>query len=249
MCAAPNLDSVDTVTDGSGTIVHQQAFSLFGVRYNTDWQEPDGDPVSQIDPYTSRGFTSHEHTAAFGPIHMNRRVYDPEVGRFLSADPFIQSPHNSQSYNRYSYVLNNPLKYVNPSGNFWKLVRNSISRNWNCFTRTVSQFVWTRTRTTRDAQDIPRQYWRSSLSNTNATNLKISSGSLIVINAQKEWLTHDYEFETEICSRSGSACIVDNVWGVVKDNSVLFQDGGLTDGAVSSIPGIGTVETCVDDAS
>jgi hypothetical protein len=37
-------------------------------------------------------------------------------GRFLSADPYIQSPYNTQSYNRYSYVMNNPLKYTDPSG-------------------------------------------------------------------------------------------------------------------------------------
>lgn len=47
---------------------------------------------------------------------MNGRVYDPELGRFLSADPLVQSPHNSQSYNRYSYVFNNPLSYTDPSG-------------------------------------------------------------------------------------------------------------------------------------
>jgi hypothetical protein len=53
-----------------------------------------------------------------GFIHMNGRVYDPQIGRFLSADPHIQDPYNTQSYNRYSYVINNPLKYTDPSGNF-----------------------------------------------------------------------------------------------------------------------------------
>ncbi len=47
---------------------------------------------------------------------MNGRVYDPELGRFMSADPFVQAPYNSQSYNRYSYVFNNPLSYTDPSG-------------------------------------------------------------------------------------------------------------------------------------
>ncbi|CAC9424010.1 hypothetical protein [uncultured Gammaproteobacteria bacterium] len=51
-----------------------------------------------------------------GFIHMNGRVYDPQIGRFLSADPYIQAPYNTQSYNRYSYVMNNPLKYTDPSG-------------------------------------------------------------------------------------------------------------------------------------
>ena len=47
---------------------------------------------------------------------MNGRVYDPELGRFLSADPFVQAPYNSQSYNRYSCVFNNPLSFTDPSG-------------------------------------------------------------------------------------------------------------------------------------
>ncbi|WP_456448399.1 RHS repeat-associated core domain-containing protein, partial [Thiolapillus sp.] len=49
---------------------------------------------------------------------MNGRVYDPQLGRFLSADPFIQFADNSQSYSRYSYVLNNPLSSTDPSGHF-----------------------------------------------------------------------------------------------------------------------------------
>ncbi len=50
---------------------------------------------------------------------MNGRVYDPQLGRFLSADPTMQFPYSSQGYNRYNYVGNNPLKYVDPSGYGW----------------------------------------------------------------------------------------------------------------------------------
>jgi hypothetical protein len=46
---------------------------------------------------------------------MNGRVYDARLGRFLSPDPYVQSPF-SQSFNRYSYVVNNPLKYIDPDG-------------------------------------------------------------------------------------------------------------------------------------
>jgi len=49
---------------------------------------------------------------------MNGRIYDPRLGRFLQADPVVQAPKNSQSLNRYSYVLNNPLSYTDPSGYF-----------------------------------------------------------------------------------------------------------------------------------
>jgi hypothetical protein len=47
---------------------------------------------------------------------MNGRVYDPIIGRFLSPDPYIQAPYFAQNFDRYSYVWNNPLKYVDPSG-------------------------------------------------------------------------------------------------------------------------------------
>jgi hypothetical protein len=51
---------------------------------------------------------------------MGGRIYDPTLGRFLQADPHVQAPRNSQNYNRYSYVLNNPMSYTDPSGFFFK---------------------------------------------------------------------------------------------------------------------------------
>jgi len=63
-----------------------------------------------------RGFTGHEHLREFGLINMNARLYDPVLGRFLSPDPYVQAPDFSQSFNRYSYCLNNPLIYTDPDG-------------------------------------------------------------------------------------------------------------------------------------
>ena len=63
-----------------------------------------------------RGYTGHEMLADFGLINMNGRVYDPLLGRFLSTDNFVQEPNSTQNFNRYSYCLNNPLKYTDPSG-------------------------------------------------------------------------------------------------------------------------------------
>ena len=59
-----------------------------------------------------------------GIINMNGRIYDPLIGRFMSADPYIQAPDDLQSHNRYAYVMNNPLNLDDPSGYF------SISRAW-----------------------------------------------------------------------------------------------------------------------
>ena len=71
---------------------------------------------SLIDDIVNRGYTQHEYLAVLGLIHMNGRVYDPKLGRFLSADPFVQFPTSTQGYNRYSYVGNNPLSFTDPSG-------------------------------------------------------------------------------------------------------------------------------------
>jgi len=69
-------------------------------------------------PWFTRSYTGHEHLREFDLINMNGRLYDPIPGRMLSADNFVQAPGSSQSYNRYSYAFNNPLKYTDPSGEF-----------------------------------------------------------------------------------------------------------------------------------
>ena len=67
----------------------------------------------------ARGFTGHEHLQRFNIINMKGRLYDPVIGRFFSPDNFVQLPDFTQNYNRYSYCLNNPLTYVDPSGEFF----------------------------------------------------------------------------------------------------------------------------------
>jgi len=63
-----------------------------------------------------RGFTDHEHLDRHALIHMNGRIYDYRLGRFLGVDPIVQFPTNSQSLNAYSYVLNNPFSGTDPTG-------------------------------------------------------------------------------------------------------------------------------------
>ena len=73
-----------------------------------------------------RGFTGHEMLDEVGLVHMNGRVYDPSLGRFMTADTFIQFDDHSQSFNRYSYVLNNPLSFTDPSGNFLQFLAIAV---------------------------------------------------------------------------------------------------------------------------
>ena len=102
-----------TITDENGQVLERLSFDPWGRRRNPNTWEYTNTPSNfKYD----RGYTGHEHLDDFGLINMNGRVYDPQLAWFLSPDPFVQSPLNMQSYNRYSYALNNPLKYIDPSG-------------------------------------------------------------------------------------------------------------------------------------
>jgi len=111
------LGSYDVITDEEGNVQERLSFDPWGRRRNpTDWTFNNVPSPHLFD----RGYTGHEHLDIFSLINMNGRAYDPWLGRFLSPDPFVQSPGYSQSYNRYSYCLNNPLKYTDPSGYTYK---------------------------------------------------------------------------------------------------------------------------------
>jgi len=115
-----HLGSVDSVTTGTGAVEVRLSFASFGQRRKeAGWS---GNPTSgdwtEIADSTRRGYTTHEMLDNLSLVHMNGRVYDPVVGRFLSADPYIQAPGFTQSFNRYSYTWNNPLSFTDPSGFF-----------------------------------------------------------------------------------------------------------------------------------
>ncbi|WP_223787001.1 RHS repeat-associated core domain-containing protein [Marinicella meishanensis] len=111
-----------------GGVVAEKSYDAFGKpRNGGDWL-PMNDPAldfDQDDSYaidiTKRGFTGHEHVDSFELIHMNGRMYDFNNGRFMSVDPFIQGT-TSQAINPYSYIQNNPLSGVDPTGYLKKCV-------------------------------------------------------------------------------------------------------------------------------
>jgi len=112
-----HIGSWHTITDENDNLLQELSFDAWGSRRDpATWRSFTGTPP---EPLFDRGFTGHEHLYAFGLINMNGRMYDPLVSRMLSPDNFIQAPDFSQSFNRYSYCLNNPLKYTDPSGEFF----------------------------------------------------------------------------------------------------------------------------------
>ncbi|MBR3426428.1 MAG: VCBS repeat-containing protein [Bacteroidales bacterium] len=107
-----NLGSWTTITDAEGTVEREQSFDAWGNARNPEtWS---GGYNSM--PMFNRGFTGHEHLMFGKLINMNGRMYDPVMSTFLSVDNYVQAPDLSQSFNRYAYCLNNPLRYVDPSG-------------------------------------------------------------------------------------------------------------------------------------
>jgi len=107
---ADNLGSTNVILNGFGEVEQRLAFDPWGLRLNVGDQ-------SSVNSVTNRGYTGHEMDDETGLINMNARVYDPYLGRFLSADPVLPDAGNMQQYNRYAYVTNNPLKYIDPTGN------------------------------------------------------------------------------------------------------------------------------------
>ncbi|MEM7672618.1 MAG: toxin TcdB middle/N-terminal domain-containing protein [Verrucomicrobiota bacterium] len=131
-----HLGSVVAETDISvspPTLDKEFSYDAWGLARNSvDWVgAPSATPNREA---TDRGYTGHEMLDELGLVHMNGRIYDPLLGRMLSADPFVQQPSNFQNYNRYAYVANNPLSSTDPSGFFIKNLMRAIGKflvdNW-----------------------------------------------------------------------------------------------------------------------
>lgn len=110
-----HLGSILAVTNSSMAYVARQNYDPWGRKRNCDTWTYSG--VQTAPTWLYRGFTGHEEYPQFNLINMNARLYDPLVGRMLSPDIAVTMPYSTQGYNRYSYANNNPLKYIDPSGN------------------------------------------------------------------------------------------------------------------------------------
>ena len=111
-----NLGSWTTITNGNGAVEQRLSFDAWGNQRNPNtWANyTANDTYSK--PMFDRGFTGHEHYDRFKVVNANARLYDPVIGCFFSPDPYVQAPDFTQNYNRYSYCLNNPVMYSDPTG-------------------------------------------------------------------------------------------------------------------------------------
>lgn len=111
-----HIGSIEATTNDAGALIERFSYDAWGARRNLDDSPASVGVLSAAATDTDHGFTGHEMLDNVALIHMNGRIYDPQLGRFLSADPNIFYPENPQDFNRYSYVHNNPLSFTDPSG-------------------------------------------------------------------------------------------------------------------------------------
>ena len=116
------------MTDNIGSVVH--VVNGEGISEFDAWYNPWGrQTVSTNGIEFFRGYGGHEMLPQFRLVNMDGRMYDYVLGRFLSPDNYVQELENSQNFNRYSYCLNNPLKYTDPTGEFftWSIGKGFFS--------------------------------------------------------------------------------------------------------------------------
>jgi RHS repeat-associated protein len=112
-----HLGSIVALTRADGTVKARYSYDPFGKRRQTTGvYDRDGTIDADYPTGTDRGFTGHEHLDDVGIVHMNGRLYDAHIGRFLQSDPVVGDSLDLQTFNRYSYVMNNPLNMTDPSG-------------------------------------------------------------------------------------------------------------------------------------
>ncbi|TMC49309.1 MAG: hypothetical protein E6J20_18030, partial [Chloroflexi bacterium] len=116
-----HLGSGNLFLSAAGSVQIRESYSAFGYRRSSNWSGPLSSTSSDyttIASTTRRGYTDafHEILDNLSLIHMNGRVYDPVIGRFMSPDPVVTQVGNSQSVNPYSYVQNRVLTMTDPTG-------------------------------------------------------------------------------------------------------------------------------------
>src|SRR5690606_14431359 len=110
------LGSIVMVTNEAGEAVEKRHFDAWGnIVKLTDGSNNNLTNFVILD----RGYTGHEHLLSVALIHMNGRLYDARLGRFLAPDNYVQDPFGTQNFNRYGYALNNPMVCVDPDGEFF----------------------------------------------------------------------------------------------------------------------------------
>ena len=181
-------DGVSDGRDGHATLHlvyyhgdHLQSSTLvtnsLGDRLTDTLYRPYGEAVLASGELPEFGFTGQRFESELGIYDYGARFYDPVIGRFLSADPIVPEPGDPQSLNRYSYVRNDPMTRIDPSGNADEEAQSGISSTISSFVDTVSGLI----------QDFGEAFTESSIRQNEAI-LATSGGTLILLGEAGEAL-------------------------------------------------------------
>ena len=109
---ANHLGSVNVVTDDRGSVTARRDYKPYGDAI--DWSGANGGPRELLMTYNGQRYEEPTGLYQFGVRH-----YDPQLGRFMTADTQVPDPMNPKTLNRYAYAGGNPIRYVDPSGHAW----------------------------------------------------------------------------------------------------------------------------------
>ena len=143
LIATDHLGSPTLVMDTSGNVVERWQSHPFGEE-NSLPIENDGHGSDYLDPgdantRLTRRFQGREIDPETGFYDFGARVYRPDLGRFLTPDSVVPDPLESQSFNRYAFVLNNPLRYVDPTGHMTHDTVTYVETHQNAYSPSASQ--------------------------------------------------------------------------------------------------------------
>ena len=104
-----HLGSTSLTTNAAGQKVSEQRYKPYG---EVRWNSGAGMPID----FTFTGQRAGPANYVGSLMDYNARSFSPALGRFISADAIVPGAGNPQTLNRYAYVLNSPLNFLDPSG-------------------------------------------------------------------------------------------------------------------------------------
>jgi RHS repeat-associated protein len=108
-----HLGSNAVLSNAAGTVTERDSYDSWGRPRNANGTDATSCSIASA---VTRGYTGQENMPAACAVNLNARLYDPTIARMMSADPTIPDPMDGQSFNRFSYVANNPLALTDPTG-------------------------------------------------------------------------------------------------------------------------------------
>ncbi len=105
-------NSVTEILDGAGKVQASIQYDEYGVMLNPEAVGTNGNIFSE----NLFSYTGHVYDESTGLYYAKARYYDAKIGRFISEDSYRGEQSESVRLNLYIYVMNNPIRYIDPTG-------------------------------------------------------------------------------------------------------------------------------------